>query len=648
MLSRTAASCFWIARYTERAEYTARLINVHSQLLLENANPQDQVAVWRWYLESTGQLSLYEEGAQPLDTPKVIEFLMLDKANPNALVNLIGAARENARGIQDQLSSEVWRHINRVHLAWKDHNPASIAASPHRILTEVQDTCYTLHGIMASTMLHDDGWTFYRLGKDIERASHTARLLAHPILFQMSREPAELSELHQCSAILKSASAYEAYRKVSRSALLPEKIVEFLLLNQYFPRSVRFCASALRQHIDRIADQPPGPSGREPARLVGQLAADLDFITLEEIHQIGLETFLTEVVRQIDRITVAISRTYFRAGDTPDVSVSSPRRHLRLEHQEATVHNVKALLSARLQFTYGYESPVTNVRTIMRVAPHQHYGRQRRLDVRWHMDPPADYRHYTDAFGNLVWQMDHARVEKEITCTVEMRVETEAGYLTDGTLAWQGTDPQDTDCTVDSSEFTRLTRLVDRSDALARLAERLRGGSGSPAKLAETILHHVHAAFRYEGGRTHVGTAASEAFALGSGVCQDYTHAMLAICRLAGLPARYVSGLLPGEGQMHAWLEVLLPGTGPKPPLWVGYDPTHQRRCDERYISVAVGRDYQDIAPTSGYYEGDAANHLDMTVSVTLESHGPADRWLSGQGFAKAPMSPPDEQQQQQ
>lgn len=648
MLSRTATSCFWIARYTERAEYTARLLNVHYHLLLESANQEDQLAIWRWYLESTGQLSLYEKRGLALSTPSVMEFLTVDRDNPNALVNLISAARENARGIQDQLSSEVWHHINRVHLVWRDYTHESVAENPHRALTEVQDTCYTLHGIMASTMLHDEGWTFYRLGKDIERANHTARLLVHPILLQTSREPTELSDLHQCTAILKSASAYQAYRKVSRSVVLPEKIVEFLLLNQYFPRSVRFCARGLRRYIEQLSSQQSEASHREPARLVGQLAADLDFITLEEIQAVGLESFLTEVLQQLDRITMAISRTYFRAGETQDVSVSlPPRRHVRVERSEAAVHDIKALLSARLQFTYVYEAPVTNVRTIMRVAPHQHYGRQRRLDVRWHMDPPADYRHYTDAFGNLVWQMDHVRVEKEITCTVDMRVETQAGYLADGTLALQGTDPHETDCTVDPSEFTRLTRLVDRSDGLARLADRLRGGGGESGKLADAILHHVHAALRYEGGRTHVKTAASEAMALGSGVCQDYTHIMLAVCRLAGLSARYVSGMLPGEGQMHAWLEVLLPGSAERPPMWVGYDPTHQRRCDERYITVAVGRDYQDIAPTSGYYEGDATNRLDMAVSVTLESHGPADRWLSGQGLVKDPAFLPDEQQQQ-
>jgi uncharacterized alpha-E superfamily protein/transglutaminase-like putative cysteine protease len=647
MLSRTAESCFWIARYTERAEYTARLINVHYQLLLESQNQRDQNAIWRWYLESTGQLALYEQHGQHLETMAVMQFLTLAHANPNALVNLISAARENARGIQDQLSSEVWHHINRVHLAWKTYTPASIATSPHRLLTEVQDTCYTLHGIMASTMLHDEGWTFYRLGKDIERANHTTRLLVHPILLQMSSESTELSDLHQCVAILKSASAYQAYRKVSRSVVSPEKIVEFLLLNHYFPRSVRFCTRGLRQHIERLMDKSGRVSDREPARLIGQLAADLDFVTLEEVHEIGLESFLTEVLRQLDRITMAVSRTYFRSEDTQDVRISSPRRHLRLAHHEAVVHDVKALLSARIQFTYTYEAPVTNVRTIMRVAPHQHYGNQRRLDVRWHMDPPADYRHYTDAFGNLVWQMDHARVEKEMSCTVDIRVETQTGYLSDGTLAMQGTDPQDTDCTVASSEFTRLTHLVDRSEALVRLSERLRGGGGSQGKLAEVILHHVHAALRYEPGRTHVKTTASEAMALGSGVCQDYTHVMLALCRLVGLPARYASGLLPGEGQMHAWVEVLLPGSGQKLPMWVGYDPTHQRRCDERYITVAVGRDYQDIAPTSGYYEGEAKNRLDMAVSVTLESHGPTERWYSNHTQATASTTYPDEQQQQ-
>ena len=643
MLSRTAESCFWIARYTERAEYTARLINVHYQLLLESPTLQDQGAIWRWYLESSGQLDMYEERGQPLETLPVLQFLTLDHANPNALVNLISTARENARGIQDQLSSEVWHHINRVYLAWRNYTPANIIATPHRLLADVQDTCYTLHGIMASTMLHDEGWTFYRLGKDIERANHTTRLLMHPLLLQMSSESTELSDLHQSVAILKSASAYQAYRKVSHSVVSPKQIVEFLLLNHYFPRSVRFCAEGLRRHIERLRENSSPHANREPARLIGQMAADLEFATLEEINDLSLEAFLTNVLQELDRITVSVSRTYFRSQDTQDAKTSSSH-HSRAGHTEAAVHQAKALLSAHLQFTYSYDAPVTNVRTIMRLAPDQHYGYQRRLDIRWQVNPPSNYRQYIDAFGNLVWQIDHGHVEKDIICDVHMRIETQAGYFTDGTLALQGTDPQDTGCTVASSEFIKFTHLVDQSDALVRLAERLRGRERSPGKLAEAILHQVQTTLRYEPGRTHVKTTASEAMALGSGVSQDYVHVMLALCRLAGLPSRYVSGLLADEDHMHAWVEVLLPGTGRKPPLWIGYDPTHQRRCDERYITIAVGRDYQDIAPTSGYYEGTAQNFLDMAVSVVLEPPGRIDDMREGQTPPPMPSSYSQEQ----
>lgn len=263
----------------------------------------------------------------------------------------------------------------------------------------------------------------------------------------------------------------------------------------------------------------------------------------------------------------------------------------------------------------------------MRLAPPQHYGKQRRLDIRWQMDPPSDYRHFTDAFGNLVWQLDHPHIENEILCTIEMRVETQAWYLIDGTLALQGLAPQESDCTVEAAEFTQLTRLVDRSDSLAHMARRSQDRGLTPCELAETFLHQVHTHMRYESGRTHVGTTAAEAFLQKAGVCQDYAHVMLALCRLSGLPARYVSGYLPGEGQMHAWIEILLP-VGPQGNQhWVSYDPTHQRRCDERYLTVAIGRDYEDIAPTSGYYSGHATNRLDMSVSVIMEDHGRASRW---------------------
>lgn len=630
MLSRTAEALFWIGRYIERAEYTARYTNVHYHLLLGSDALEDHAATWRRYLDSTRQLGPYEHVHGQVSTHSVVEFLTLDKLNPNSIVRLISAARDNARSIQDQLSSEVWHQINTFYLSLEGCTPEDLWQGPHQLLYRVQHTCYTLYGVLGNTMMHDEGWCFYRLGQNIERASHTARLLAHPILLKGASEPTALSEFHQCLAILKSASAYEAYRKTCRSDLVPAKIVQFLLLHERFPRSVRFCAGTTRQLLTRLMSKPSSPDCRETARLIGQLAADLEYATVEESYRMGLATFLADVVERLDEGTNAMARTFFHAGEPLEAALSQQRHPRRpvLHLREPTLQATKALISVEHQFTYRYDSPVSSVRTLMRPAPPLHYGRQRRLDIRWHIEPPADNRHYSDAFGNLVWQLDHAHVEKTISSLAQIRVETTAFYVTDGVLALQGVGLQDTDCTVEPAEFTRLTHLVDSSEALLGLAQHLRNRGAPPAELAESILNQVHAHMCYASGPTHVGTPASEAYGMASGVCQDYAHVMLAVCRQAGLPARYVSGYLPGEGQMHAWVEVLLPVAEQNEPLWVAYDPTHQRRCDERYVTVAIGRDYQDIAPTSGYYSGKAKNTLEVKVSVVMESQGPAEHWF--------------------
>jgi transglutaminase-like putative cysteine protease len=150
------------------------------------------------------------------------------------------------------------------------------------------------------------------------------------------------------------------------------------------------------------------------------------------------------------------------------------------------------------------------------------------------------------------------------------------------------------------------TRLTAPDAAVAALTAEV---GSDPAAMCS----RVHAAFAYEYGITGVATTASEALAGGRGVCQDYAHVMLSMCRLVGIPARYVSGHLLGDGGSHAWVEVLRPGRGPE---WLaeGWDPTHARRTDDRYFTVAVGRDYADVAPLSGTYDGDGATST-LTVS---------------------------------
>lgn len=649
MLSRAAESFFWLGRYLERAEYTSRFTNVHYGLILEIADLRDQLATWRHHLDITGELPLAQELCQPLTTRTILEFIALHPQNPNSIKNLIQAARTNARGIQDQLSSEVWDQINEFYWHIKTKTASDFWASPYEFLEKVFNTSYMLDGVFGSTMLHDEGWNFYRLGKNVERAGQTARLLEHPVLSKVAHEPGEIAEFHHCLALLKSASAFEAYRKCYTADLVPRRIVEFLLFHDKFPRSVRFCAEAISRLLDRVSGPLPRSETRELKRLAGQFAADLQFGSLDEIFRLGLTTFLSQIIYQLDHITNIMGRAFFRTHGYSELPAPDTRlwRRPSLHVVVPSRKIVEAVVAIRHQFTYEYTEPVSQVTTVVRLAPPQHYGFQRRLDLRWHIDPPADYRHFTDAFGNLVWQLDHAFIERTIFCRVEMRVATRAFYEEDGALVPQGVVPQETDCTVHPAEFTKLTTLVNSSDALLQLARRAKERALPHFELADSLMHQVYAHMHYKPGSTHVGTTAAEAFEQASGVCQDYAHIMLALCRLAGLPARYVSGYLPGEGQMHAWVEVLCPIPPDSVFTWVPFDPTHNRRCDERYATVAVGRDYQDVAPTSGYYSGTSPNTLSVNVSVTLESQSSGTQWFNVQGSAQELSSSAADSQQQ-
>ncbi|MEE8126180.1 MAG: alpha-E domain-containing protein, partial [Nitrospirales bacterium] len=140
MLSRTAESFFWIGRYIERAEYTARFANVHYHLIMEIANWDEQAVTWQQYLEGNGEFPLYQELHGPLNTPTVLEFLTLNSQNPNSLASLVQGARANARGIQDQLSSEVWQHLNDFYLSLNGQTPVDLWSSPYRILVHIQNT----------------------------------------------------------------------------------------------------------------------------------------------------------------------------------------------------------------------------------------------------------------------------------------------------------------------------------------------------------------------------------------------------------------------------------------------------------------------------------------------------------------------------
>lgn len=281
----------------------------------------------------------------------------------------------------------------------------------------------------------------------------------------------------------------------------------------------------------------------------------------------------------------------------------------------AAVNRARLLVTNSSNFLYA--SPVRRVLTELRLVPQTRHGLQVLQDVKLHVAPlPYDEPRRRDEWGNVVIQTRHDAVASQLTVVAELVVETECAYTSDG-AALPIPVPFDAgfDRLADFAATTALTMPDWAMEADAHIMEREISRTGSlmddPFGFAARLAHRVHHAMTFRTGSTGVGTTARDAWEARTGVCQDYTHILLTFCRLMGLPARYVSGMVPGEGVMHAWAEVLLPGipVGDENHLkerlcWYPIDPTYNKWVNEKYVAVAVGRDYRDALPTSGTYYG--------------------------------------------
>jgi transglutaminase-like putative cysteine protease len=254
---------------------------------------------------------------------------------------------------------------------------------------------------------------------------------------------------------------------------------------------------------------------------------------------------------------------------------------------------------------YSYSRPVTDLCQYLRIVPPTAHGPQRRRS--WHLAvegvESSTVRTFFDAFGNLTVAVSVPRVDDAVQFVLRAEAETEAGI--------SGSPHR----VVADRRFYEPTPLTAPDATIAEMADSAGPATGAGFPDVAALCERVHRCISYKWGITGVQTTASEALAGGRGVCQDYAHIMLAACRLAGVPARYVSGHLTGEGGSHAWVEVLRPQTG-RPGAWTaeGWDPTHNRRTDANYLVIAIGRDYTDAAPMWGTFEGD-----DVSSTLAVE-----------------------------
>jgi uncharacterized alpha-E superfamily protein len=343
MLSRVAESLYWMSRYLERAEHTARVVDLNLNLMLDQApDPGDQ----RWLRLLKGLMVTLPPETRH-DAYNVAQALTFDPSNKVSIVAYMTAARENARQVREQISSEMWEELNQLFLQIKRAGIENTwQAQPHHFFRGVKDGAHLFQGITDSTLSHSEGWHFIQLGRFIERAGATAALLdayvsefsqpagtAAPgqnglgdlvdppayaggsdssvIPDDSGESPnATKGDYLEMVGLLKSCTAFEAYCKVYTADLSPERIAEFLLLNSEFPRSVRFAAEMIQSALNAIAETSATRKTGRANRLAGRLRASLSFSQIDEIMRNGLHVYLADVQRQCAQIHNAIYQQY--------------------------------------------------------------------------------------------------------------------------------------------------------------------------------------------------------------------------------------------------------------------------------------------------------------------------------------------------
>jgi uncharacterized alpha-E superfamily protein len=315
MLSRVADSCYWLSRYIERAETNARLLNVNMALMLdlEDADANSARAHWQPVLATLEDQELFNTLYEQIDAESVMEFVTFEKKNPNSVVSCISAARENARTVREQISSEMWEHLNKLYLYLRSEQArADYRNTPHDFFRSVMDGSHLFQGITDATMTHGEGWDFIQVGKFLERADSTSRVLdiKYHVLLPTGERVGGSVDLTQWMAVLKSCSAMEAYLKIRVGHVTAWEVAEFLILHPTFPRSIRFSVDALDRAIHRISGNGHTGTLNAADRLSGMLRASIDYATIETIFETGLHEYLDKTQLRLNEISGALTTTY--------------------------------------------------------------------------------------------------------------------------------------------------------------------------------------------------------------------------------------------------------------------------------------------------------------------------------------------------
>ncbi|MAX23058.1 MAG: hypothetical protein CMJ19_01025 [Phycisphaeraceae bacterium] len=311
MLSRVADSIYWMGRYIERAENVARFISVNHHLDLDM--PVQEEEQWEPLVTVTGDIELFSERYGVSTKQNVIQFLAFDPMYPHSILSCLRAARENARGIKDVLSTEMWQHLNSIYLTVNQvAQQAQNQEVSYNFFDQVQRNSHLFSGLADDTMSHGEGWQFLRLGRHIERADKTSRMLdvKYFVLLPSAQYVGTPYDNIQWAAVLKSISALEPYRQ-RYHRISPQQIVEYLVLDRVFPRSIFYCLASAEDAIHQITGSLPGTFHSGAERQLGKLKSDLSYTDINDVMRVGIHEFLDDFQSKLNEVGQSIFETFF-------------------------------------------------------------------------------------------------------------------------------------------------------------------------------------------------------------------------------------------------------------------------------------------------------------------------------------------------
>lgn len=309
MLSRTADHLFWMARYTERAENTARMLDVRVQSSLMPQSALAEQQGWRTMLGVSELQSQFDAKYATLTQKEVIDFMVRDPDNPSSIASCLRAARENARAVRGTLTTEVWETENTTWLMLQQHLKSRMfELHPGKFLEWVKYRSHMSRGVTLGTMLQDEAFNFIRLGTFLERADNTARILdvKFRLLTSDTIRAGAQGEFYYLGALLRSVAAFETYRKVYRDAITPTRVAELLILQAKMPRSLVACMCGVVANLQEVRNA----LSHDTERLADELYARLQSVQIEDILDEGLHEFLTRFLASIAELGNGIGRDF--------------------------------------------------------------------------------------------------------------------------------------------------------------------------------------------------------------------------------------------------------------------------------------------------------------------------------------------------